>query len=112
MARIVIERGEASVNTVVESLAATGRRPAYTTVMTILTRLRERGLLERRLVGRRYLYRPAGDEDQLLEGLSERAVDQLVERYGTAALRQFAVRLRELDPELRDRLIELASNPS
>lgn len=107
--RIVIERREASVGTVVADLAANGRRPAYTTVMTILSRLHERGLLERRLAGRRYLYRPAADEGRMLEELSERAIDQLLQRYGTAALRQFAVRLRELDPELRARLIELAS---
>ncbi len=37
-----------------------GRRRAYTTVMTVLTRLHEKGLVERVLSGRAYLYRASG----------------------------------------------------
>lgn len=37
-----------------------GRRRAYTTVMTVLTRLHEKGLAERVLSGRAYLYRASG----------------------------------------------------
>lgn len=37
-----------------------GRRRAYTTVMTVLTRLHEKGLAERVVSGRAYLYRASG----------------------------------------------------
>jgi predicted transcriptional regulator len=37
-----------------------GRRRAYTTVMTVLTRLYEKGLVERVLSGKAYLYRASG----------------------------------------------------
>jgi len=37
-----------------------GRRRAYTTVMTVLARLHEKGLVERVLAGRAYLYRASG----------------------------------------------------
>src|SRR5215471_9751156 len=46
---------------------------SYTTVVTVLTRLVGKGLVERAGDGRRYAYRPAGDRDQLtaraIEGL-------------------------------------------
>jgi len=48
--------GEATVKQVQESLLA--RRPrAYTTIMTILDRLAQKGIVSRRKVGRAYLYR-------------------------------------------------------
>lgn len=109
IARIVFERGEATVGDVVEALAAKGRRPAYTTVMTVMSRLSERGVLRRSKTGRQYVYRPAAEEAALLDAMSERAVDDLIGRYGSAALRQFALRLKEVDPDLRAQLIELAS---
>lgn len=42
--------------------AVVGRDLAYTTVMTILTRLWEKGLLERKRRGRAYAYRPVRSE--------------------------------------------------
>jgi BlaI family penicillinase repressor len=48
--------GEATVKQVQESLMA--RRPrAYTTIMTILDRLAQKGIVSRRKVGRAYMYR-------------------------------------------------------
>jgi predicted transcriptional regulator len=46
-----------------EGLGDTSR--AYTTVMTVLGRLVEKGLVERVEEGRGHLYRAAGDRDQL-----------------------------------------------
>jgi BlaI family penicillinase repressor len=68
--------GEASVRQVRESLAA--RKPrAYTTIMTILDRLAQKGIVARRKVGRAYLYqanlRPADAQ--------EHAVEQVVEGF-------------------------------
>ncbi|MBF6606727.1 MAG: BlaI/MecI/CopY family transcriptional regulator [Chloroflexi bacterium] len=111
--RVVWSQGESSVSTAVDALNADRDRPlAYTTVMTIMVRLFERGLLEREKLGRQFIYRPGGDEPALLEALSARAVDDLLARYGTTALRQFAARLAEADPELRTRLLALAKRRS
>ena len=49
-------------------------------------------------------------EAELVDRLSGLAVDHLVERYETAALRHFAVRLADLDPETRRRLAALADD--
>jgi predicted transcriptional regulator len=108
--RVVWEQGEATVGAVTETLNATSMRPhAYTTVMTVMGRLYERGLLSRSKRGRGFVYSAVGAEDELLSSLSGRAVDQLLARYGTAAMRHFAVRLGEIDPDLRLELVKLAS---
>ena len=107
--RQVIAFGEASVADVVEALRQTqGREHAYTTIMTVMSRLHEKGVLERDRRGRLYVYRPAAAEAELVDLLSGVAVDRLVDRYGLAALRHFAVRLADLDPETRARLAHLA----
>lgn len=108
--RVIWERGEATVGTVTDALnIASGRTHAYTTVMTVMGRLRERGLLSRTKRGRGFVYTAIGAEDELLSSMSGRAVDQVLARYGTAALRQFAARLGEIDPALQQELVELAS---
>ncbi|MBI3746301.1 MAG: BlaI/MecI/CopY family transcriptional regulator [Chloroflexi bacterium] len=111
--RIVWSQRESSVASVVDALNADRGRPlAYTTVMTILVRLFERGLLAREKRGRQFVYRTGGEESALLEELSARAVDDLLARYGSAALRQFAVRLADADPALQRRVVDLAKRRS
>lgn len=107
--REVSARGDASVADVVDGLRRTqGRDHAYTTVMTVMGRLYERGVLERTRRGRQYIYRLTAPEVELIDRLSGLAVDRVVERYGAAALRHFAVRLADLDADTRRRLAELA----
>lgn len=107
--REVAAQGEASVADVVEGLRRTQDRDhAYTTIMTVMSRLHEKGVLDRHRRGRQYIYSPAAPEAELVDRLSGLAVDRVVERYGTAALRHFAVKLADLDPETRRRLAALA----
>lgn len=108
--RVVWEHGEVTVGTVTDVLNTTSaRRHAYTTVMTVMSRLHERGMLSRVKRGRGFVYTSTGAEDELLSSMSGRAVDQVLARYGTAAMRHFAARLGEIDPELRSELVKLAS---
>ncbi len=109
--REVVLRGEANVGDVVEALRRSqDREHAYTTIMTVMGRLHEKGVLDRELRGRQYVYRPAASEPELIDRLSGLAVDQLVDRYGSAALRHFAVRLADLDLTTRQRLAALADD--
>ncbi len=110
--RVVSARGEVSVADVVEGLRDTQRREhAYTTIMTVMSRLHEKGVLTRNRRGRQYIYRTSAPEAELVDRLSGLAVDRLVDRYGSAALRHFATRLADLDPETRRRLVALADDP-
>lgn len=105
--RILWSDGETTLATLIGSLSQRRRAPAYTTVTTILGRLRERGLVERSRRGREALYRAAVSEAELVEGSSERAVDELIARFGTPAMRHFAERLADVDPALRRQLLAL-----
>lgn len=81
---------------------------AYTTVMTVLGRLHDKGLLDRERRGRGYVYTPRHDEDALVDALGRRDVDRLVDRYGEVALAHFVDTLSEVDPELLRRVVALA----
>jgi predicted transcriptional regulator len=103
--------GTANVPVVLERVNASRREDkalAYTTVMTVLARLHEKGLLSRERRGRGYEYRPRFDEAELVAHLSRREVDELLARYGHVALAQFAVAVDEADPALLRRLRALA----
>lgn len=110
--RSLWSRGEATVGDVHEALLSSGRRPlAYTTVMTVLARLHEKGLVTRRQEARHHVYRAVLDEAGLVADLAARAADAAIARYGNAALRQFALRLEGLDPSVREQLLELSGQP-
>lgn len=106
--RILWSGGETTLTALIGSLAQGRRTPAYTTVTTILGRLRDRGHVVRSRRGREALYRAAVTENELVQMSSERAVDELIARYGALAMRHFAERLADLDPALRRQLLALA----
>jgi len=101
--------GQGSVREVVEALRSE-RTVAYTTGMTVMSRLADKGLLAARAErGRRaHEYRVAQTPASYLAAASEREAAGVVARYGEAALAAFAARLAGLSPEQRRRLEELA----
>ena len=58
---------------------------ASTTLVTVLTRLMAKGLVERAGDGRRYTYRPAGDPDQLTARAIERLLAAAADRRAVLA---------------------------
>ncbi len=93
--------GPVSVREVAERLNA--RRAAalaYTTVMTVLSRLAGKGILIREQQGRGFVYTPA------VADTAEIAVRGVLAEFGDAALARFVERV-ELDPRLRARLRKL-----
>lgn len=101
--------GEVAEPFVVRDVQAKTRGLAYTTVMTTLNRLAEKGLLTVRAVPRRraHEYRSAGSPADFLAAAGRDQVRQLVDRYGEAALAAFAARLDELTPAQREKLRRL-----
>ncbi len=73
---------------------------AYTTAMTVLARLVDKGALQREQVGRRYVYTPAVADEAAI------AVRSVVRDYGDAALAHF-VEQAKADPQLYRRLRRL-----
>ncbi|HUF52764.1 MAG TPA: BlaI/MecI/CopY family transcriptional regulator [Dehalococcoidia bacterium] len=91
-----------SVRDVTEALD--GRKRAYTTVMTVMNRLYEKGLLSRSPAGRAYLYQPAMTEDEFLRWVSGQHVRSLMEDFGELAVAQFIGEVRQLPPEDIERI--------
>ena len=90
-----------SVREVVDRLNAGRAAPlAYTTVMTVLSRLAGKGILVREQQGRGFVYTPA------VADTAEIAVRGVLAEFGDAALARFVDRV-ELDPALRARLRKL-----
>lgn len=104
------ERGPGTVGNVLEALnTASERRLAYTTVMTILVRLREKGYVERTATGRNFTYRAAMDESTLAATVGRRELSRLIDRFGAASLARFAADLETQDQALGEQLRRLAA---
>ena len=84
---------------------------AYTTVMTTLNRLADKGLLDVTKAKRHqaHRYRAKGGVREFVDNSGRAEVERLVERYGDAALAAFADRLDRLSPATRDALRKLRS---
>lgn len=79
----------ASVRDVV-NLLQKKRDIAYTTVMTIMTRLHAKGLLERRQnQAGAYLYSPRQTKAKFLENISEKVIKNLIKNCGEVAVARF-----------------------
>jgi BlaI family transcriptional regulator, penicillinase repressor len=108
----VWRRDKATVRDVLEALNAGRKQRAYTTIMTIMSRLHEKGLLERRRSGKTDVYRPVMSREEYLDVRAKREVDELVADYGDLALAHFARQLQTLDPKRREQLRKLAKGSS
>jgi predicted transcriptional regulator len=76
---------------------------AYTTVVTILSRLYGKGLLERRKAGRAFVYAPVADEPGLAARAMARVLDGEADRE--AVLARFVSGLSGADEELLRRML-------
>jgi predicted transcriptional regulator len=101
------KRRSATVRDIVDDLSRT-RELAYTTVMTIMVRLHEKGLLERTREGKTYVYRPSRTRDEHRARLSRDLARGLVAEFGDAALAAFTAELDTVDASHRATLRRLA----
>jgi len=85
---------------------------AYTTLMTTLSRLAEKGILTQAKVPHRraFQYHAAGSPPDYLATASREQASRMLEQFGDAALAAFAARLEELSPQQRERLRKAAGH--
>ena len=90
------------------------REIAYTTVMTTVARLHQKGLLSRERDGRRYLYSPKLTREEFLEATAREVLDSAVGERGAIAMlaervsEASAGELDKLEALIRQRRKELA----
>lgn len=91
--------GSATVRDVLEAL--TRRHSAYTTVMTVMNRLVEKGYLKRKPEGNFFWYVPRLTKEEFQAQSSQRIIHELLTEYGDVAIAQFLATLGTVD---RDKL--------
>jgi predicted transcriptional regulator len=101
--RIIWQHEEVTVRDVWEELKPT-RALAYTTVMTVMSRLVHKGLLATRKQGKLYYYHARSTPDEFVAQRAQRAVQEVLAHFGDAALVHF---LRELEGSSPERLAAL-----
>ena len=80
---------------------------AYTTIMTVMNRLVDQGLLTRRLSERgAFVYRPTHSQDVHSMAATKASIARLVEQYGDVALVQFMATLDRVPESKLHRLRE------
>ena len=90
-------RGSATVHDVHEGLAAAHRELAYTTVMTVMSRLADKGLLKKRKDGAAYVYVPAASKDEFTRRTVGMVVSELLDDFTAPAMSQFVDFVGEQD---------------
>jgi predicted transcriptional regulator len=100
------KRRSATVRDIVEDLGRS-RQLAYTTVMTIMTRLHAKGLLDRSRDGKTYVYKPSFTRQEHRERLTRDLARGLVAEFGDAALAAFSAELDTVDASHRAALRRL-----
>jgi predicted transcriptional regulator len=88
------KRGPSTVGEVTKALRG---KFAYTTVMTVLGRLHEKGLVGREQRGKGYLYTPRYSVSELRDRMAKYLVDEIVEDFGDVALAHFVGALGRVD---------------
>ena len=96
-------RESATVREVAEELNKK-RSLAYTTVLTLVSRLWSRGLLAREQEGRGFRYRAAKSRDDFLAELSDQLIDRIFSDFGAIGVARLGERLNELSAQDKQRL--------
>jgi predicted transcriptional regulator len=79
----------------------------YKTIMTVMNRLVQKGVLTRRRQGRAFVYRPAADRDTFLSRVFRSVAHGLLGDFGELALAQIVETAGEVDPALLDELEQM-----
>lgn len=100
--------GEATVRDVREALnERLGEPRAYTTVMTVMMRLVDKGVLRRSRRGRSDVYSAELSRQDWMRARAATDIDGFLDDFGDVALAHFARHIEGLDSDRRERLRRL-----
>lgn len=110
--QVIWEHGEVTVRAVQEALQPV-RPLAYTTVMTVMSRLAQKEILSIRKVGKTYYYRAtAATPTAFIAQQAQRAVQDLIAGFGDVAIAHFLHAVDDISPERLAALRALATKGS
>lgn len=97
---VVWERGKATVHDVKDVLGR-GRKPAYSTILTMMRKLEAKGYLEHDVDDRTYVYRPTISQQAVRHGVLGDIVDRLFEGSPSLLLNSLVEQNRISEKELK-----------
>lgn len=100
------QKGVMSVKEVAKILSKK-RQIAYTTVMTIMSRLVKKGVLVRHLSGLSYLYKPKVGKEQFIAKAVHGLFSSAVSILGEEALTHFVKEIQKINPKRRQQLLKI-----
>lgn len=74
--QVIWQRQKVTVQDVFDALSK-DRQIAYNTVMTVMTRLAQKGILKRQKDGRAYLYFPTTSQSEVAKGMLQYIIDKI-----------------------------------
>lgn len=105
---VLWNRGEATVRQVHEHLEKR-RKLAYTTVMTVMSRLAAKGLLLKSKVGNAFVYTPTSTREEFTQSSLKSIFGGLLDDFSSPAIHQFVESLGSERPEDLDELARAVS---
>lgn len=98
--------GEVTVRDVLEVLLSK-RSIAYTTVMTIMFRLADKKILNKRLEGNTSFFIPSMNRDDFTKNVVGNVIDSLLEDFADDAIAHFVSRVKKEDRKMIEKLERL-----
>ena len=99
--KVLWKQGEATVREICTAMNSAGQQLAYTTVLSLLQVMEQKGLVAHRRQGKAYVYLPRIEREKTLRGLAtgflERVFDGSLDEYLVHALRPRRLSATELD---------------
>lgn len=96
-ARIMEVVWEVGEPTVADVCARLGKGCNYKTIMTVMNRLVDKGILTRQRIGRAYSYAPCASRDAFIAQVSRNVMEGLIEDFGDLAIAQFISAVDRID---------------
>ncbi|MFC1557366.1 BlaI/MecI/CopY family transcriptional regulator [candidate division KSB1 bacterium] len=103
---LVWDIGDVTVRDVHERLSRK-RAIAYTTVMTVMSRLSDKGLLTKKKTGTAHLYYPTSSRKEFTESSVKTVINKLIQEFASPTINQFVEYLDIEDPEKLEELSRL-----
>ena len=106
---IVWKQKEATVYCVVDKICKE-KQLAYTTIMTVMSRLAKKGILKRKKKGKTYIYSSIETKDKFIHQLVQNTITKMVDMFGEDALVAFADETKNLSLDNKKKLISKIDN--
>ncbi|MGN7938385.1 BlaI/MecI/CopY family transcriptional regulator [Virgibacillus sp. 6R] len=97
------EGEELSIKEVQQRLEAE-KKVNFNTVMTVMKRLVDKGVLQRRTKGRTSFFKPIQSRDEFFEAQSKKLTENLLDEFGGVVITHMLDSLTDVDEKLMDQL--------